>query len=606
MSSKAPQSQYAPRVTSVSDGSWVHQKVLLIYGHMGDLSQRPLDGTLTITHHQDSFPQTIWPVCASTFKALIHLNPGRNEIRLEFFSPKLVSTRSSISAHSSRIQINFLPMANSPPLQLVVLVGKDSPGTYDAVPERVQREGNDLNTAIRKYRMAAYLWQAFTGEQMYRHGLGRRCFRFEEEWQTGSLTFRDQDFGQMRNEARIHVLRTDKTVAELRDIRLARRNPKAGGGEELLDIATKAVRRHFNPQPGQVRYVSVLLLDSHWDPEQKVITGHAAMGSGSGDIRLSIFGSHALQSYPSCLEEIVPAFTDCTRTDPNYVANDGAMSGSNWEAASHGIGSHLRGIGHLFGCPIQESGIMQPDVARFNRTFITRESYAMRTKEQGAPLVIGKDESAWHRLDALRFRTHPCFRLVADAATKFDDGVQVWPVDQGRLVVTAKSGVAFIEVYAEGDEVCQTWIEYLNGEERDGPSRQVTLTELDLKSRLPVEKKNKKLRLEIFSIGQGRKTVEDLGRLLSKKSMVKTQRGTGFRGTKLGRGTTAGSKPGEVILHSAHDQTKLLRMIKVYHSSAIDGLGFHYEDSTSQMFGKNDKEDSMESEFVLGMRFVGC
>ena len=80
-------------------------------------------------------------------------------------------------------------MVNAPPLQLVMLLGKDSDGTFDAVPERVQREGNGLETAMKKYRMAAYLWQAFTGEQMFRNSFGRRCFRFEEEWHLESSRY---------------------------------------------------------------------------------------------------------------------------------------------------------------------------------------------------------------------------------------------------------------------------------------------------------------------------------------------------------------------------------------------------------------------------------
>ena len=69
---------------------------------------------------------------------------------------------------------------SSPPLQLCILVAKDSPQTFDAVPERVEKEGNGLSTAIKKFRMAAYLWQAFTAEQMNRNGFGRRCYRYEE------------------------------------------------------------------------------------------------------------------------------------------------------------------------------------------------------------------------------------------------------------------------------------------------------------------------------------------------------------------------------------------------------------------------------------------
>ena len=163
--------------------------MLLIYGQIGDPAHRAFDGTLTVNHHQETFPPTSWPVSESHFKAVVHLTPGPNRLRLDFASPKLASANSSIPTHTSTTNINYLPLVNSPPLQLVIIMGKDSPGTFDAVPERVQREGNDLDTAIRKFRMAAYLWQAFTGEQMYRNLFGRRCFRFEEEWQTGSLTY---------------------------------------------------------------------------------------------------------------------------------------------------------------------------------------------------------------------------------------------------------------------------------------------------------------------------------------------------------------------------------------------------------------------------------
>ena len=58
----------------------------------------------------------------------------------------------------------------------------------------------------------------------------------------------------MRNEAKIHVIRTDKTVAELRDLTVG-----------LFTVAKDAVGDYFCPRPGQKCYISVLLLDSHWD-----------------------------------------------------------------------------------------------------------------------------------------------------------------------------------------------------------------------------------------------------------------------------------------------------------------------------------------------------
>ena len=586
----------------IADRRQVHQKVLLVYGQIGDPSEKALDGSLTVCHHQDSFPTTSWPVSDSHFKALVHLTPGPNRLRFDFASPKVASNNSSLPAHSSWINVNFLPLVNSPPLQLVILLGKDSPGTFDAVPERRQKEGNNLDTAIRKFRMAAYLWQAFTGEQMFRNGFGRRCFRFEEEWQTGSLTFRDRETGQMRNEAKVHVVRSDKTVKELRDLDIAQQYEGATHKGDLYIYAMEAVKEYFKPVTGQKHYISLLLLDSHWDIDMKTITGHAALGGGSGGIQLAIFGSHALQSYPTSIEEVVPALTDCTRTNVHFVANDCNESGSNWEAANLGIGAHLHETGHMFGCPHQENGIMLRDYVRFNRTFLCREPYSTRTKSPGMRLVLPKDECVWHRLDALRFKHHPCFRLPTDVTLNHDDSIQVWPADNGNVIVTAPTGIVLVEIFANEEDTCRAWLEYGNSNAQAGnPPRQVVLTESDLKARLPDETKAKKLSIKVHSAGQGIQEIEDFTCLVkSKKNTVRLPKGqSGFIGCKLGHSAQERSEPQQLILENSHIQTKLLTSIKVYHDFALDGLEFLYEDSTSQLFGKRGGQIG-GSEFMFG------
>ncbi|KAI2732593.1 hypothetical protein CBS147332_1732 [Penicillium roqueforti] len=603
--SQAPVSPYAPRVVSVADNSWVNQKVLLVYGQINDPRQQPLDGNITVYHHQDNFPSTGWPVTASHFKVLVHLVPGPNRLRFDFVSPKLSTGSIHPAIHSSWLCINYLPLVNNPPLQLVVLLGKDSDGTYDAVPERVEREGNGLEMAIRKYRMAAYLWQAFTGEQMFRNNFGRRCFRFEEEWQSGSLSRRDSAQGQMRNEAKIHVVRTEKTVAELRDLNIAQQNGKAEKKDELFAIAKDAVRNHFRPQAGQKQYVSVLLLDSHWDTESQMITGHAALGSADSDIKMAIFGSHCLQSYPSCLEEVVDAFSDCTRTDTNYVANDCGEAGSNWESANLGIGAHMHEVGHLFGCPHQESGVMLRDYVRLNRTFLTREPFSTRTKAQGLKVCLPNDECSWHRLDALRFRFHPSFRLPSDPSPPSDDSVHVWPVENGKILFTASSGIEFMELYAEGDTLCHNFIEYLNSESSpNGLPRQVAVTEIELRQRVYGTEKEKKknIRMVVCSGALGSYTVENLGDLKSKNSLVKLPKGrSGFKSGKLGQSAMEGSEPEQLLLEYAFINSKLLTSIKVYHGFALDGIEFCYEDATSQLFGKRGGKPGGD-EFVLDTR----
>jgi hypothetical protein len=573
--------------------------VLSIYGVIADPATQPLEGNLTVSRLDDGFPPTYWPVSESHFKALIYLLPGPNKLRFDFTSPKLANSNTSNPIHSSYLTLHMMPPLASPPLQLVILLAKDSPGIFDAVPARIEKEGNGLEAAIRKFRMAAYLWQAFTAEQMFRNKLGRRAFRMEEEWVTGTSNYRDRETGTMRSEAKIHVVRCDKTVAELRHPDLAQQNPNAKRSGDLFSIASEAVREYFKPLSGQKQYVSVLLLDAHWDKKAKLITGHAALGGGGGEIQLAIFGSQALQSYPSSIEEVVPAFSDCTPTDTNYVANDCNESGSSWEAANIGIGAHMHETGHLFGCPHQETGVMLRDYVTLNRSFTTREPYSTRTKSKGG-LVLPKDECAWHRLDCLRFKGHPCFSLPTDPPRAVDDSVQAWPVDNNNVVITAPSGVAYLEIFTEGDDLCHYWQEFGDGNGNGPVQKQLVLMEQDLRGRLPEDRRKSKLKLSIKSIAGGSHEVEDFALLASKASRVKLPNGQlAFRSSKLGLSQMAGSSPMEIIFDSAIQQAKLLTQVRVYHGFALDGIEFVYEDSTSQLFGKRGGTPG-GSEFNLG------
>lgn len=620
-----PTSPFAPRITSITDGSVVHAKVIVISGEINEPQLRPMDGTLTVHHDKEgqAFPPTTWPVSESYFKALIYLSPGWNKLRFDFASPKLSSSgNSGPSAHCSHIMLNYLPLTSAPPLQLVILVGKDSPCTFDATPARIQNEGNDLSVAIRKFRMAAHLWQAFTTEQMFRHKLGRRCFRFEEEWQTGTLSIRDWEAGIQKNETRIHVVRSDHTVAELRDLNLAQQHQGAAKKGDLFGIASDAIRKYFNIKPGQRQYVACLILDSHWDKRADTITAHAALGGGGEDLKLAIFGSHALQSYPSCIEEVIPAFMDCTKTDTNFVANDCNESGSSWEAANIGIGAHLHEVGHLLGAPHQEHGVMLRDYVRFNRTFCIKEPYSTRTKSPGMRVCRQEDECGWHRLDALRFRYHPCFKLPGDEPSfSADDSIQYFCVDGGRLIVLANSGVAFIEVRTDGADLCHQWSEYLSPDPRNSIlPRQVTITEAELRARLPEDKKKGKISLQIWSGISQMVEIKDLGDALSQKNIIVLppiklgpkqddgvmmsmvgkslgDRRQGFKSKKLGLSQMEGSKPQEIILQSCIYQSKLLTSVRIWAGHALDGIEFCYEDGSSQLFGK---AGGKPAEFPLG------
>lgn len=618
----------------------MHQKVLHLYGEIGEAQQKPLDGNLTIHHDKDgqAFPPTHWPVIDSYFKALVHLSPGWNMIRLDFTTERNGSTGAAPTIHSSHIRLNYLPLNDVPPLHLVILAAKDSPCTYDAMPERIQREGNDLSIANRKFRMAAHLWQAFTSEQMYRNKFGRRCFRFEEEWQTGTLSIMDWQMGRMRNETKIHVVRTEETVAQLQALDYAQQYAPAPQKDELYDIATKTIKKYFNARPGQKQYVAALLIDAHWDKAWSTIRGHAALGGGDDDLRLAIFGSHALQSYPSSVEEVVPAFSDCTRTDTNYIADDSNESGSNWEAANLGIGGHLHEVGHLFGLPHEESGVMLREYVKFNRTFLLREPYSTRTKSQGLRLCRIEDECNWHRLDILRLRYHPCFRLPSDdPVMSQDDSIQCYPISDGNVLFAAATGISHIEIRLDGEPLCKQFFEYINvGLRANALPRQVKLSEAEIRAKLPEDKKKGKLHLEVFCGGSRSIKIDDVGEILSKAYTVTlpqirqapkkdegltmntynnvmglTQNLTkrqGFKSFKLGASQQQDTQPFEVILESLTLQTKLLTSIKIFSGLALDGLEFCYEDGQSQLVGKRGGKaggdefflDTRRGETILG------
>lgn len=496
----------------------------------------------------------------------------------------------SNNIHTSNFILHYVPQTQSPPLNLVILLGKDSPGTFDAPPARAEREGNDLDMAIKKYRMAAYLWQAYTHEQMNRSRLGRRTFRFDEEWTSGTISSRDQTIGAMRSEARVHIIRSQKTVAEIRDADVAQQNPNAKRAGDLFSWAMEDVKHYFNARNGQKQYCAVLYLDSHWDKQMNMLLGHAALGGGDDQMGLAIFGSQALHSYPSCIEEVVSAFTDCTRTDTNFVANDCAESGSNWEAANIGIGAHMHEVGHLFGCPHQESGIMLRDYVTLNRSFVAKEAYSTRTGSKG--MFCNQDsECNWHRLDLLRMRIHPCFKVPGDAVLHKDPSVEIWPVETGLFLV-APSGVAYMEIFVEGDEMARGWMEFGDGLSRGQIQRQYFVTDADVRARLPEHMRKQNVRVQAKSFGNGNAESSvisaDKSRIVKMPNQGITIAGSkrlGFLGHKHGLSQTQGSEKQQIIFESVLAQKSVMTAVVAYSGFALNGLEFCYEDGNTQVFG---------------------
>ncbi|KAI9485776.1 MAG: hypothetical protein EXX96DRAFT_19181 [Benjaminiella poitrasii] len=267
---------------------------------------------------------------------MVHLVPGPNTITFVFPNG---DDNSHLHFH-----VNYLPLLQNPPLSLVILVGSDSPGTFDVTPEK---EGqNTLAIAVQKLRMAGYMWQSFCAEQMHRNGMGRRTFRLDEAWLPDTVSSQDKP-NTMRHTARVHIIRSRHTVAEIRDIRRAQQS-KYGDEEKyesLFDYFMEDLKRY--PPFDKPCTVAGLVLDSHWDVKQQVSLGHTALGGGAGDTALGIFGSHLLHAWPVSIEDIVPSLMNNTVTDTRYVANDADESGNWWRACNIGMGAMVQYYIHM-------------------------------------------------------------------------------------------------------------------------------------------------------------------------------------------------------------------------------------------------------------------
>ena len=67
------------------------------------------------------------------------------------------------------------------PIHLVIYLTKNSPNQFDMDPRSKQFEKNDLNSAIKRFKTIARLWQAFNSEQLNKYNLGYKSFHLEED-----------------------------------------------------------------------------------------------------------------------------------------------------------------------------------------------------------------------------------------------------------------------------------------------------------------------------------------------------------------------------------------------------------------------------------------
>jgi putative peptidase family protein len=372
----------------------------------------------------------------------------------------------------SELNVNYVPLVQNPPLHLAVLIARDSPLRIDCPPAEhggIPLEHATLDAAVSKFRMTAYLWTALTAEDMRQKGLGRRSFRLDEEWipDTTSFTFLDNQTdsrsspsGSLRYTAKIHLVRTNKTTAEIRHLDNAQQNPNADNKDIIFDWFKDALKAYGPPFAESTRpVVAGLVLDAHFDIRHQIIVGHAALGScNRNGLSLGMCGSHLTYAWPRCLEEVASCLLD-TRNPGPTVGNDCNECGTFWEACSIGQGAFLHEVGHAFGAP-HTSGIMQRGYSGFwPRNFLSRTAYWSRRNAQGVVVVDGEtvNDARWDLGDALGWKNLTHFRLPGDSPlpkellAKLPSVGHRGDMNNGAVDIVSESGIAGLRLNGTTD-----------------------------------------------------------------------------------------------------------------------------------------------------------
>jgi hypothetical protein len=453
------------------------------------------------------------------------LSPGHNIIEFAYVCNDCLE-------HTIEMNVNYIPLLQYPPLHLAIMVAADSPCLIDCPPSKaagISSAHSDLDAAIAKLRMTAYMWQAMTAEDLRLQKTGRRSFRLDEEWTADTIS---RDFlnarvdgalhseGAMRSTAKVNIIRSSRTVKEIRDKEIAQQNPTARRNNDLFDFFLDALKENGGPFASDARpIVAGLILDSHYNVSQKLILGHAALGCHNPDgISLGMFGSHLTYSWPRFLEEVTSCLTDI-RTPGDKVGNDNGECNTMWEACAIGQGAFLHEVGHAFGSP-HRSGIMERGYAQdWPKNFLPKTTYS------GS---LGANKARWNLADALSFRMLSQFRQPFDLVISDEDrhaSPEVYAEqtdDEGpsNLVISSSSGIVRFTFHHTETSQPRGWI-------HDAPKR-IEYTESFLEERFD---RSQPLHLNVLAYNGKETNVGNVWKVLSNRTYIRIP-GSDIRLTK--------------------------------------------------------------------------
>lgn len=302
-------------IDNLSEGERVGYELLLIKGDAGGGAD-----CIRVTGCGES---RSWPVIGGRYKALVKLDSGLNNIRLE------------AEGNSPRdFSVYYEPKRGGEYVRLVYVIASDSDGRFQAP----SGEDDDIACARRKLAFAGLLMQTATAELMYEAGYERKTFRL----------MRDS-----RGEVATVVHRSSLSM-------------EAAHGMEGLELYNK-LYKELGGVGGNCRSLAIMQM-TRYDAGAGKAYAHTALGGGS----LALMGSGGLHAWAESLDDIGGCFSDQRRVDAVGLLDDSAYRKTFWANYSTGLGACLHELGHSFGLDHSGDniGIMERGFDRINRVFM--------------------------------------------------------------------------------------------------------------------------------------------------------------------------------------------------------------------------------------------
>lgn len=387
----------------------------------------------------------------------------------------------------------------------------------------------------------------------------------------------------MRSVPKVHIIRTEKSVTEIRDPECAQQNRHASQDQWLHQTFTQALKKHGAPFDSSCRpVVAGLILDSQYSVEQDLILGHAALGCHNADgISLGIFGSHLAYSWPRFFEEVSACLNDAAPPGDS-VGNDNNECDSMARACYIGQGAFLHEVGHAFGAD-HTTGIM---ARGYSKDWV-------HNFQPCSPEL--KHDAKWDLQDALRFMLKPHFRIPGDepVTTAFANAevrIEVLPDEDGEeagLKVHSSAGLA--QVVVESPDGGSSSKIYNLRPHLSGRCTEFSITDLaDFDKATP-------LQVSALAMNGKTKVVKDAWRLLASKpyivipgSKVKLRKTSVKAANMTEYDDEDHITNWSVLLRKRGHNGSMARVsaIDLRVGCTFDGVVLHYTDRTTQNCGR--------------------